>query len=71
MFPSDEVRKKVLYHVGVWLMVSVSAVVALGNQSNDLHVEFLDSGMNMIGVLVLGVVLNTGVEAAFHRKDDE
>lgn len=71
-FPSDEVRKKVLYHIGVWLMVLIPVLLYWGNPDNSLHQKFLDSGMTLMEWLVLGVVLNTGVEAAstayFERK---
>lgn len=71
MFPSDEVRKRVLYHVGVWLMVIITVVVFFGDPSNMLHEKYLDNGMWLLGVLVLGVVLNSGVEVAMSKRRDE
>lgn len=71
MFPSDEVRKKVLYHVGIWLMVMLTVVYFSGNPDNELHSDFLDFGFTLLQWLVVGVVLNSGVEVAMSKRRGE
>ncbi len=62
MFPSDEVRKKVLYHVGLWLMAMITVTFFIGDPTNALHSMFLEQGLQLIAWLVIGVVFNTAVE---------
>lgn len=72
MFPSDKVRTNTLYWTIVFLTFFISGLTFFGISENALHTMALDSAMSLYAWVVVGVILNTAVDAAitayFTRK---
>lgn len=73
MFPSDKVRTNTLYWTVIFLTFFVVGLVIFGDPDNTLHTQGLDAAMSLYAWVVLGVILNTavdaGVTAYFARSD--
>lgn len=75
MFPTNKVRKITLYWTVIVLTLLIGWVTLYGNENNALHVSALENAMTLYAWVVLGVILDTAVEAAmsayFRREDPQ
>lgn len=73
-FPSTKVRKLTLYWTVIFLTLLIAGVTGFGSDSNALHKAALEHAMTLYAWVVLGVILDTAVEAAvtvyFQRKSE-
>lgn len=60
----NKTRKRTLYGSLAFLIIYISIVTFAGQPDNALHRNGLDMGMTLFGVVIIGVVLDSGIEAA-------
>lgn len=66
-FPSEQTRKNVLWWTIVFLSMLTAGLVLFGDDHNELHKMALDRALSLYAWLIVGVVLNTAVDAAVSK----